>query len=104
MKAGKVSDVSFDVHLIPDDQTPLRLVVKDGELCLSLSGLLLKEKNIWYELPLRDIKDVIVIENDEAKLKFVLEDLEVIVKGKNPAHLRALRHLLLPLIDRPENT
>ena len=99
MKAGKISEASFDINLTPGESTSVRLQLRNGELCLSISGVLLSGKGLWYELPLRDIKRVDIVEDGEVKLRFVMEDLEVTIKGNNPYHLRALRHLLLPFIE-----
>ena len=100
MKATKVSDASFDINLTPSESESVRLQCLNGEICLSLSGLLFNGQGSWYELPIREITSVEIIEDDPVKLKFCTEDMEIIIKGKNNAHLKALRHFLLPFLDQ----
>ena len=99
LKATKITDGNFDINLTPGENTAIRLQLKEGELYLSISGVLLSGKGLWYELPLKDIITVEIAEEEPFQIKFIMENIEVVLKGNNPLHLKALRHFLLPFVS-----
>ncbi len=98
MELHKIENVDFSINhgLISDED--INLVWKEGELYLSVRNLVLKEKNRWYDFPLKELDNIQVICENPTKLKFQLPSLEVIVSGEYAERLLALRHFLLPLI------
>ena len=104
MRVQKVEKVDFAVNLVCSGQTKVNVVWKKGELFLSLSGIYLTDKELWYELPLKEIRYVELI-NDEVptKLQIGLDSIDVMVSGADVNHLKALRHLILPYITVENN-
>jgi len=99
LKAQKIDNVDFCVHLVHNEQGDMDLVWRHGELFLALSGVFLNHSDKWYELPLTEIKGIRLKEGGgEAKLLISVGGVNVVVKGRSVAYLRALRHLLLPYI------
>ncbi len=98
MELHKIENVDFSINdgLISDED--INLVWKEGELYLSLRNLVLKDKNRWYDFPLKELENVQIISEHPTKLKFQLPSLEVIVTGEYAERLLALRHFLMPLI------
>jgi hypothetical protein len=103
MKVQKIDDVNFSVNLVYDEKTKLDLIWKQGEMYLSVAGLCLNQSDLWYELPLTEIKSLDIVEGEKPHLKIEIGSLTVVVSGPNIYSLRGLRHLLMPYID-PNNT
>lgn len=97
MKVKKVDDVSFSVQLL-DGDVDVQLKWKDGQLYLALSGLLLGSGDALYEIPIKDIDSIDVVDENPIRIRFSLKDLNVTLSGRSPEQLHAIRHLLLPLI------
>ena len=98
MKAKRLEEVNFSINILKDDNDQLNLTMKEGQLFLSVAGLLLGDENSWYELPVQELKDLSIVDEEPLKLKFDFENIEVTITGKNPQYLMALRHFLLPFI------
>jgi hypothetical protein len=98
MKVKKVDDVSFAVQLM-DGDVDVSLKWKDGQLYLALSGLLIGSGDKIYEIPIKDVESIDVVDEKPIKIRFSLKDLTVTLSGKSPEQLHAVRHLLLPLIS-----
>ena len=92
----KVESVAFQIN--SDDDVGLGLVWKDGSLYLSISKIVLTDGERWYAIPFKDLHDIKA--GDEGCISLKIEGAEIKVKGENADRLMALRHLLLPLIDR----
>lgn len=98
MKAHKVDDISFRVNLMTSD-SQVDLSWKNGSLFLSIRGLLLEQSGEWFEIPIRDVRYIRLVEDEPVKLLFGLENADIVVTGGNPNHLMALRHFLLPFVS-----
>ena len=98
MKAHKYEDVQFIISQNGDGEPTLNLVWKEGGLFLSLNGLILNEGDMWYEIPVSDLMNVNVINEDPLQLRFTVPSLSVVITGKRAERLLALRHFLLPYI------
>jgi hypothetical protein len=99
MELHKVEDVDFRINQGPVTEGNINLILKEGELYLSLENLVLTDGKKWYDLPISELENVQVISEDPIKLKFQLPSVEVIVSGKYAERLMALRHFLLPYIQ-----
>jgi hypothetical protein len=103
MKAQKYEDVQYIISQDGDGEPNLNLVWKDGGLFLSLSGLFISDGDTWYELPVKDLVNVNVINEEPLQLRFKIPALDVVVTGKRAERLLALRHFLLPYIKREKD-
>lgn len=74
------------------------MILKEGELYLSLKNIVLRDKKRWYDLPIKELENVEVICENPIKLKFQSPSVEVIVIGKYAERLLALRHFLMPYL------
>lgn len=99
MELHKVEDVDFRINRGPITEGNINLVLKEGELYLSLENLILTDGKRWYDLPINELENIQVISEEPVKLRFQLSSLEVIVSGKYAERLLALRHFLLPYIQ-----
>jgi hypothetical protein len=99
MELHKVEDVDFRINQGPISDGNINLILKEGELYLSLENVVLTDGKKWYDLPISELENVQVISDDPIKLRFQLPSLEVIVSGKYAERLMALRHFLLPYIQ-----
>ena len=97
MKVKKVDDVSFAVKLL-DGDVDVQLRWRDGQLYLALSGLLIGSGDALYEIPIKDVENIEVVDENPIKIRFSLKDVDVTIRGRSPEQLHAIRHLLLPLI------
>ena len=103
MKAQKYEDVQFIISQDGDGEPNLNLVWKEGGLFLSLSGLFISDGDTWYELPVKDLVNVNIINEEPLQLRFKIPALDVVVTGKRAERLLALRHFLLPYIKREKD-
>ncbi len=103
MKAQKYEDVQYIISQDGDGEPNLNLVWKDGGLFISLSGLFISDGDTWYELPVKDLVNVNVINEEPLQLRFKIPALDVVVMGKRAERLLALRHFLLPYIKREKD-
>ena len=97
MKAHKVEEVRFGVNQQYEDMN-IKLIWKEGGLYISISGIILNDGEKWYELPVGNLEDISIIEEDPITILFKSEALRVVITGKNAEKLSALRHFLLPYI------
>jgi len=67
MKVKKVEDVDFSVRLL-DGDVNVQLKWKEGQLYLALSGVLVGAGDKLYEIPLRDLEGIEVIDREDAIL------------------------------------
>lgn len=97
MKAHIYEQVKFSIN--PDDsKMKINLVWKDGGLYLSMTGIYLTDGEVWYELPLTDLKTIEVESEDPLHISFKASSVNVTVSGDKAQRLLALRHFLLPYI------
>ena len=98
MEMKKLETVSFAVSLLEDDMN-VELRWKNGELYLAISGIIVGIGDTFYEIPIKDIKNIEVVEENPLKLRLTLSDAVVTISGRSNERLRAMRHLLLPLVS-----
>lgn len=99
MELHKVEDVDFRINQGPVSEGNINLILKEGELYLSLENLVLTDGKRWYDLPINELENIQVVSEDPVKLRFQLSSLEVLISGKYAERLLALRHFLLPYIQ-----
>jgi len=99
MKAKKYENVEFVINHSGDDSMKLSLVWKKGGLYLSLSGLFLTDGSTWYELPVKDLENISIVNDEPLKLRLKIPSLDILISGDRAEWLLALRHFLLPSIS-----
>ncbi len=98
MEIQKLETVAFSVNLL-DDNVNISLKWKKGELYLSVSDIIVGIGDTFYEIPIKDIKNIEVVDEKPLKLKLTLSDAAVTITGKSDERLRAMRHFLLPFVS-----
>lgn len=98
MELYKIEDVDFSINHGFVSEGSINLILKEGELFLSLKNIVLKDNKRWYDLPIKELENIEVICENPTKLKFQSPSVEVIVSGKYAERLLALRHFLMPII------
>jgi len=101
LKTQKLEDIHFSVQ---DGRVGLSLEWKAGELFLSLRGIVIKDGETWYEIPVKDLVDVTVIEGEPHKISLNLQGVRVLITGTGADFLEALRHFLLPYVEEKSET
>ena len=99
MKAKKYENVEFVINHSGEDNIKLSLVWKKGGLYLSLSGLFLTDGSTWYELPVKDLENISIVNDEPLKLRLKIPSLDILISGQRAERLLALRHFLLPSIS-----
>jgi len=99
MKAQKYENVEFVINHSGEDSIKLSLIWKKGGLYLSLSGLFLTDGSTWYELPVKDLENISIVNDEPLKLRLKIPSLDIMISGKRAERLLALRHFLLPSIS-----
>ena len=99
MKAQKYENVEFVINHSGDDSIKLSLIWKKGGLYLSLSGLFLTDGSTWYELPVKDLENISIVNDEPLKLRLKIPSLDIMISGQRAERLLALRHFLLPSIS-----
>ena len=94
IEAKKLADVDFNVDKGVDQ---VRFVWKKGKLFISLSSIFLNSKNVWYEVPIDNIKDIEIGE-DNKTIHIIFDHGKLVLHSKNVEVLMALRHFLLPYL------
>ena len=98
MKAQRLADIGFCIDMLPSEECGLNLNWKNGEMYLSLSDILVKENDAIYDVPIKKIQYINIVENSKLKLQIGLGNIELYITAKNRDHLHALRHFLMPFI------
>ncbi len=89
-KVGKIEYV-IDMDKKPDK---IRFLWKKGRLYLSVNGIVVNNDDSWYEVPVEDIKDILLDESGVLTIDFETGVIRITSKDINS--LRAMRHFLLP--------
>lgn len=97
MKAHKVDEVEFSINHSFED-VKIDMVWKHGCLYLSLSQIYLTDGEVWYEVPVKELENISVIQEQPLRLKFQVPSIDIVVTGERAERLLALRHFLLPYI------
>lgn len=98
MKAKKLEDVKYNITHSNED-LQLSLVWKEGEMFISVANLLLRDGETWYDIPVKDLRNVQIVSEEPLQLRFKLRFLDVNVSGERANRLLALRHFLLSYIN-----
>lgn len=98
MELYKIEDVDFSINQDSVSDGNINLILREGELFLSLRNVVLTDGTKWYDLPIKELENVEVIGEEPTKLRFQLPSLEIVVTGKYAERLLALRHFILPFI------
>jgi len=98
MELYKIEDVDFSINQGSVSEGNINLILREGELYLSLRNVVLTDGTKRYDLPIKELENVEVIDEEPTKLSFQLPSLEIIVTGKYAERLLALRHFILPFI------
>jgi hypothetical protein len=98
LKVHKVDNVDFTINQTSSYQPDFNLVWREGDLYISLTNIILSDGNKWYELPIKELTSVHVIDEKPIKIQFKLPSVDIIVTGKYAERLLALKHFLMPFI------
>ncbi len=98
LKVQKVDDVRFAILQDVAD-VKVDICLKEGEIYLSISDIYFKEGEKWYEIPLKKLEEIEVLNKDPPELEFKIPSLKVKVEGEYAEKMMALRYLLLPYIE-----
>jgi len=103
MKAYQLEEVKFAISP-KDSGINIGLVWKAGKLYLAMSGIMISDGNVWYEIPIEKIRDISITEDNPPRLRINIPALDIEVSGERAETLIALRHFLLPqLVARGED-
>ncbi|MCD6461481.1 MAG: hypothetical protein J7L61_01935 [Thermoplasmata archaeon] len=103
LQTQKLDDIRFKVnHSL--SAPPVALQWKAGELFLTLRGLVIKDEDRWYEIAVKDLVSITVLEEEPKKIALCLGETDVIITGDNAEFLDALRHFLLPYVRKEETS
>ncbi len=99
MKVHKIDDIRFSVK--PDGQVDFseEPLGRRGELHISDKGIVIKENDDFFEIPIECLYDIKIIESDTMRLRFECEGMILDLEGNQATRLWALRTLLLPLLE-----
>lgn len=100
MDVHKIDDTEFKIELLSGEQTKLYLEGKNGALYLAITGLLLRDKKKWYNIPVNEIEYLKIDDDNNIMLKIGFQSMEVSVFFKDPHRLKGLRDFLLPFISQ----
>ncbi|MDG6220709.1 MAG: hypothetical protein QCI38_04590 [Candidatus Thermoplasmatota archaeon] len=100
VQTQKLDDIRFSIQ---DGEVGLQLEWRSGELFLSLRGVVIKQGETWYEIPVRDLIGIRTEESSPRKIELSLHAARVVIEGENAEFLQALRHFLLPYVE-PHST
>ena len=95
MKAYQLEEVKFAISP-RDSGINIGLVWKEGGLYLAMSGIMISDGNVWYEIPIEKIRDITITEDEPPRLRINIPALDIEVSGERAETLMALRHFLLP--------
>ncbi|MCK4718376.1 MAG: hypothetical protein KAT70_06885 [Thermoplasmata archaeon] len=96
VKTQKLDDIRFSIQ---DGEVGLSLEWRSGELFLTMRGVVIRDGETWYEIPVKDLLDVCVLEGKPKRISLSLHSAKVIIAGENAEFLEALRHFLLPYVE-----
>ena len=92
---------NVDILMIDDIQFIAGKEATQAEFFHTFNALYVSKKQIVVtcdRFP-KDIKNIEVIEENPLKLRLTLSDAVVTISGRSNERLRAMRHLLLPLVS-----
>lgn len=97
-KVMKLDDVEFSIT--PHAGPSLCVIPewRQGGLFMSLRVLMINDARTWYEVDVKALEDIELLDCDPVRLRLRLPFLHVTLSGKSAVRLMAIRHLLLPHI------
>ena len=101
MQVKRLFEVDYEVNLPEEEGKGVFLGTKKGHLYLTLKSFILGAEDVWYEILINDIKDILYRDHDDPRLEIVMRDVVLTVRGKRKESLLGLQHFMLPYI-RPE--
>lgn len=101
MKAYELEEVRFAISP-KDSKLNIGLVWKNGKMYLAMSGIMISDGNMWYEIPIEKINDMTITDDEPPRLHIKIPALNIEVSGERAETLMALRHFLLPQIQQDE--
>jgi len=99
MKIYRVDSGKFSINVGYTENSKIDLVWRDGEIYLSVSGICLNHEKQWYELPIKDIKSIDIVEGVVPLLKISGDTFSVTITSKNISTLKSLKFLIQPYIS-----
>jgi len=97
MFARLIDIVNFDFRM-KDNSKEYNLASGGGKLYITDDGLLLSDGDSWYQIPLKEVKDIKNLDHTDPSLILDLSDIHVFIHGSKANILSALRHYLLPYV------
>ncbi len=94
-----MDDIKFAILQDVKD-VKVNICLREGELYLSISDIYFRDGDKWYEIPLKKLEYINVVNKDPPELEFKIPSLKVKVEGEYAEKLLALRYLLLPYIKK----
>lgn len=98
MKAYELEEVRFAISP-GDSKLNIGLVWKNGKMYLAMSGIMISDGNMWYEIPIEKINDMTITDDEPPRLHIKIPALNIEVSGERAETLMALRHFLLPQVQ-----
>ena len=95
MKAYQLEEVKFAISP-RGSGINIGLVWREGNLYLAMSGIMISDGDVWYEIPIEKIRDISITEDEPPRLHINIPALDIEVSGERAETLIALRHFLLP--------
>lgn len=97
MFARLIDVVHFDFTM-KDNSKEYNLASGGGKLYITYDCLLLSDGESWYQIPLKEVKDIRNLDHDDPSLLLDMSSLNVFIRGSKANILSALRHYLLPYV------
>ena len=63
----------------------VNIIRREGKIYLSFYGIYLSSGKTWYEIPIEAIKSIELVKEDNPKLIFRLEDMNITITSQNPS-------------------
>ena len=100
MKAQKLDKVIFRINHLSEEMN-IGVSSKEGVVFLSMQGLVLSDGELWYEIPLKELFSVSIVDEEPLKGRLQMAAVDVTLSGQKAERISALRHFLLPYISNP---
>ena len=95
MKVHKIDDVKFSL----DGSEELQNLDRQGELHISVKGVIIREGESLFEVPFGSLKSVMVARKNPLRLRLGSDLFILELEGTRAERIWALRALILPLIN-----
>lgn len=98
MQVKRLFEVDYEVNLPQEEGKGVFLGTKRGDLYLTLKSFVLGGEDVWYEILINDIKDILFRDHEDPRLEIFMGDVVLTVRGKRKESLLGLQHFMLPYI------